>query len=76
MIKISSKPKDWVGDLFSGSGGTLRACRELGRNCISIEINSQYFPIIKQKAMLNRKIVFNTKENSELKMQLTFQDFF
>ena len=59
MIKISTNPGDWVGDIFSGSGGTLLASRELGRNCISIEKNLEYLGIIEKKAKINQDIMFN-----------------
>ncbi len=62
MIKISSNPRDWVGDVFSGSGGTLRACRELGRNCISLEMNPAYLDVIREKAKLDQKIAFRLQE--------------
>jgi len=65
MLKISSNIGDWVGDVFSGSGGTLRACRELGRNCISMERNPDFKPIIEKKAKMNQKIL--GKEETEVK---------
>ena len=57
MMKISSNMGDWVGDVFSGSGGTLLASRQLGRNCISIERNSAYREIIGEKARIDEKII-------------------
>ncbi|TFG04060.1 MAG: site-specific DNA-methyltransferase [Promethearchaeota archaeon] len=77
MIKISTSPGDWVGDVFSGSGGTLLACRELGRNCISIEKNPEYLEIIKKKAKINQEIHFNPDEKSgdEKKVQVKLESF-
>jgi DNA modification methylase len=57
ILKISSRPGDWVGDVFSGSGGTMLACRRLGRNVIGFEKNKEYEEIIKQKAKFGEKII-------------------
>jgi site-specific DNA-methyltransferase (adenine-specific) len=65
MIQISTNPGDWVGDVFSGSGGTLLASRELGRNCISFEKNPDYKKIIEQKAKTNQKIVYHPEDSPE-----------
>ena len=70
MIKISSNPGNWVGDIFSGSGGTLLACRELGRHCISIERNSDYLEIIKKKARIDQEIIFKPDEKLEVEKKL------
>jgi DNA modification methylase len=70
MIKISSDPGDWVGDIFSGSGGTLLACRELGRHCISIERNPDYLEIIKRKARIDQDIIFKPDEKLEVEKKV------
>ena len=49
FIKISSSINDWVLDCFIGSGTTLRACLELQRNCIGIEISKKYCDDIKKR---------------------------
>lgn len=59
IIRISSNEEDWIGDIFSGSGGTLRASRELGRHCISFELNPDYKSIIEKKALLNQEFFGN-----------------
>ncbi|MHA1143686.1 MAG: DNA-methyltransferase [Candidatus Helarchaeota archaeon] len=72
IIKISSDPCDWVGDIFSGSGGTILACRRLGRNVIGFEINKEYESIIKKKARFNSEIFpFLPKEKSNDAKSLT-----
>ncbi|MFX1494229.1 MAG: DNA-methyltransferase [Promethearchaeota archaeon] len=77
MINISSNPGDWVGDIFSGSGGTLLACRELGRHCISIERNPDYLKIINKKARINQEIIFKPNEKLEMEKKVqTGLDFF
>nr|MDO8086210.1 site-specific DNA-methyltransferase [Candidatus Sigynarchaeum springense] len=60
IVLISSKPGDWVGDVFSGSGGTILACRRLGRNVIAFEKNRAYEDVIKQKAKFGERIVPKT----------------
>ncbi len=77
MLKLSTTPGDWVGDVFSGSGGTLLACREMGRNCISFEKNSDYLEIIKQKVKTNKSIVFKLDDEigTEKKVQSVLDSF-
>nr|MDO8109372.1 site-specific DNA-methyltransferase [Candidatus Sigynarchaeota archaeon] len=70
IVKISSKPGDWVGDVFSGSGGTILACRRLGRNVIGFEKNKEYEAVIKQKAKFGEVIVPKS-ENEAKKTTLT-----
>lgn len=63
MIKISSDPGDWVGDVFSGSGGTVLACRRLGRNVIAFEKNKDYENIIRKKAMFDQQALTSFLDN-------------
>lgn len=49
MVLASSKIGDIVLDPFSGSGTTLRVCQQLERNCIGIEVNSQYVAQIENR---------------------------
>jgi DNA modification methylase len=48
-IRLYSFVGDTVLDPFVGSGTTLRVARELNRNSIGYEINSDYVPIIRKK---------------------------
>lgn len=41
-VLLSTKPGDTVIDAFSGTGTTLRVCKRLGRNTISIEMDPGY----------------------------------
>ena len=50
IISISSNEGNWIGDIFSGSGGTALAAKKLGRNVVSFEINGEYKEIIEKKA--------------------------
>ena len=45
----STKEGDIVLDTFMGSGTTCKACQELGRQYIGIEINEQYYNIAKDR---------------------------
>lgn len=49
MIKISSNEGDWIGDVFSGSGGTALAAKNLNRNTVCFEINKEYREIMEKK---------------------------
>jgi DNA modification methylase len=42
IIKASSNKGDVVLDLFMGSGTTALACKELNRNFLGCDINSEY----------------------------------
>jgi site-specific DNA-methyltransferase (adenine-specific) len=45
LIKDYSKVGDTILDPFLGSGTTCRACKDLGRKCIGIEISKKYCDI-------------------------------
>lgn len=45
-IKNSSKPGDIVTDIFGGSGTTLIACEQLGRECRMMELDPHYCDVI------------------------------
>lgn len=42
LVKVSSNKGDLVLDPFLGSGTTARACKDLSRKCIGIEISEEY----------------------------------
>lgn len=48
-IENSSKKEDIVLDLFGGSGSTLIACEQLGRNCYTMELDPKYVDVIIQR---------------------------
>lgn len=49
LIEASSRPNGVVLDPFAGSGTTGVACRKAGRQCILIEKDEQYIPIIRRR---------------------------
>lgn len=49
MILASSKEGDTVLDPFLGSGSALRVSQQTGRNCIGIDINSEYIDMAKER---------------------------
>ncbi len=53
LIKCASNPGDLILDPFLGSGTTLRACRETGRDCVGFEKDPKYESIIKERALIN-----------------------
>ncbi|MHC4867546.1 MAG: DNA-methyltransferase [Planctomycetota bacterium] len=42
VVLFSTKPGDLVVDMFGGTFSMARACKRLGRDCISIEISEDY----------------------------------
>jgi site-specific DNA-methyltransferase (adenine-specific) len=49
LIKMFTFPSETVLDPFAGSGTTLLAAKNLGRNSVGYEINAGYLPLMKQK---------------------------
>ena len=48
-IQLSSKPGENVLELFCGSGSTLIACEQTGRNCFAMEIDEAFCDVIVQR---------------------------
>lgn len=46
LIHNSSRPGENVLDIFGGSGTTLIACEQLGRNCFMMELDPKYVDVI------------------------------
>lgn len=59
LIKMFSFIGDTVLDPFLGSGTTSLAAKNLNRNSVGYEINSNFTPIIKEKLSLNEKTIFD-----------------
>ncbi len=57
LIEAFSNPGDTVLDLFVGTGTTLLACRQSGRNGIGFELNPRLKRVIESRALLNVKYI-------------------
>ncbi|MEP7170033.1 MAG: DNA methyltransferase [Bacteroidota bacterium] len=74
LIKMFAFVGDTVLDPFTGSGTTNLAAKNLGRNSVGYEINSDFIPVIKQKLQSNQKDIHNTTFEF-LKQKPTLTDF-
>lgn len=70
ILNKYSDENDLILDPFLGSGTTMKACLELNRNCIGIEISKKYINIIKKRlnwnSSLNPDIEFEYIDYSKL----------
>lgn len=57
LIKMFTFINDIVLDPFLGSGTTIKAALNLGRNAIGYEINEKFLPIIKKKIGINQGLI-------------------
>jgi site-specific DNA-methyltransferase (adenine-specific) len=64
LVLISSSPGDLVGDVFSGSGGTILAARRTGRDVVGFELRKEYEPIISEKAQFGQEISTPARKTS------------
>ena len=60
LIKMFAFAGDTVLDPFAGSGTSNLAAKNLGRNSVGYEINSDFIPIIKEKLQSNQKDIHNS----------------
>jgi len=56
LISPTTNEKDMVLDPFLGSGTTMKACLELNRNCIGVEIEPKYIQIAKKRLNWNSSL--------------------
>ncbi len=61
LIKMFSFVGDTVLDPFLGSGTTSLAAKNLGRNSVGYEINSEFLPYIKRKLNIDQTELLNTQ---------------
>lgn len=66
FIKLFSNPGDTVLDPFVGSGTTLKAAHELGRNGIGIDLSAEYCDMArqatgKQLALMEEPVIYGQK---------------
>jgi site-specific DNA-methyltransferase (adenine-specific) len=45
FVRLHTKPGDLVLDPFLGAGPTARACKDIGRRCVGIELDEQWIEI-------------------------------
>jgi DNA modification methylase len=60
LIKMFSFVGDTVLDSFAGSGTTNLAAKNLGRNSVGYEINSEFIPVIKEKLGIKQGDIYET----------------
>ncbi len=63
LILTSSSPGDLIGDVFSGSGGTILAARLTGRDVIGFELRKEYEQIIFEKARFGKPVQSDLKQS-------------
>ena len=73
LIKMFAFAGDIILDPFAGSGTTNLAAKNLGRNSVGYEINSEFIPIIQQKLGASQKDIYGT--SFEFVTQQTTADF-
>jgi len=63
IIKLFSYVGETVLDPFLGSGTSILAAKNIGRNSVGYEINSEFIPFIKKKLQVNQSELFGAKYN-------------
>lgn len=63
LIKMFSFVGETILDPFAGSGTTALAARNLARNSVSYEINSQFIDIIKDKLEISKVNIYQCEYN-------------
>jgi len=59
LIKMFSYVEDWILDPFLGSGTTMKAAKDLGRNSVGIELNPKYLKRIEEKIGIKQGNMFD-----------------
>jgi site-specific DNA-methyltransferase (adenine-specific) len=70
LIKMFSFVNDTVLDPFLGSGTTSLAAKKLERNSIGYEINPEFLPLIKEKLVLEQKMIFEESDFEIIKQNI------
>jgi len=67
---LNSTEKDmFVGDIFLGSGTTLIACQQTGRNCLGVELDPKYVDVIIQRWVNFTQCIKIKKNGKEIKWE-------
>jgi site-specific DNA-methyltransferase (adenine-specific) len=76
LIKMFSFIGDTVLDPFLGSGTTSLAAKNLGRNSVGYEINSEFLPYIKKKLNIDQTDLLNTQYKfvNQKNMNINYND--
>jgi len=75
LIKMFSFVGDTVLDPFLGSGTTSLAAKNLNRNSVGYEINSEFIPVIKRKLSVNENKMFEEHSYEFVKQKNVKNDF-
>ncbi|MCK4319970.1 thermonuclease family protein, partial [Candidatus Micrarchaeota archaeon] len=75
LIKMFSFVGDTILDPFLGSGTTSLAAKNLNRNSIGCEINSDFLPVIKERLGIKQKIVYQNASFEIIKQEQRKIDF-
>jgi len=68
LIKMFSYVEDYILDPFLGSGTTIKAAKDLGRNSVGIELNPKYLKIIEEKVGIKQKDMFDNAKFETIKL--------
>ncbi len=49
FVSFFTKEGEWVLDPFTGSGATLVACQEIGRNAVGVELSPRYAAVARER---------------------------
>ena len=65
FIKLFTKENDVVLDPFMGSGTTIIIANKLGRNAIGIDLQKEYYSLVKKETLQNQLSIFEPKVKYE-----------
>jgi site-specific DNA-methyltransferase (adenine-specific) len=71
LIKLYTLPKETVLDPFGGSGTTMKVARNLNRNSIVYEINTEYIELIKQNVKWEETLDLDSKYEIKIRKPIT-----
>lgn len=63
LISLFTDPDDVVIDPVAGSGATLRACQEIGRDAYGFECSKHFYKLAKEKMILSPENAFGYQED-------------
>ncbi len=63
FIRLFTEPDDWVLDPFAGSGTTLKAAKDLGRNALGIEICAEYCELTQEVLNDIQRVLMQSENN-------------